>query len=80
MRRATVVVGLIGFLAGVIGGAINWQICVPCLALFLGAGAAGLYTALCAAEQEAAVHEKLLRERDGAPRGVNPRLMDHLPA
>jgi len=39
MRRTTVVVGLIGFLAAVISGAINWQICVPCVALVLGAGA-----------------------------------------
>jgi hypothetical protein len=39
MRRATLVAGLIGFVAAVIIGAINWQICVPCVALFLGAGA-----------------------------------------
>jgi hypothetical protein len=39
MRKATVVAGLVGFLAAVITGAINWQICVPCIALVLGAGA-----------------------------------------
>jgi len=39
VRKATVVVGLIGFLGALISGAINWQICVPCLALVLGAGA-----------------------------------------
>ena len=39
MRRATGLVGLVGFLAAVITAAIQWQICVPCLALGLGAGA-----------------------------------------
>jgi hypothetical protein len=43
MRRATWLAGGVGFLAAVITGAIQWQICVPCLALVLGAGA-GYFT------------------------------------
>ncbi len=39
MRRATLIAGLVGFLGALISGAVNWQICVPCLALVLGAGA-----------------------------------------
>ena len=37
MRRATLIAGLIGFVAAVISGALNSQICVPCIALVLGA-------------------------------------------
>ena len=39
MRRAITFAGVVGFLAAVLAGAINWQICVPCIALVLGAGA-----------------------------------------
>lgn len=37
MRRATLIAGLIGFVAAVISGAINSLVCVPCIALVLGA-------------------------------------------
>jgi hypothetical protein len=37
MRRASFIAGLVGFLAAVISGAFNSQICVPCIALVLGA-------------------------------------------
>src|SRR5437868_5287270 len=39
MRRSTWIAALIGFVAALIGGAAGWQICLPCLALVLGAGA-----------------------------------------
>jgi hypothetical protein len=39
MRRATLIIGLVGFLAALVSGAVNWQICVPCVALVLGAAA-----------------------------------------
>ena len=39
MRRATWIAALLGFVAALIGGAIGWQICLPCLGLVLGAGA-----------------------------------------
>lgn len=39
MRRTIWLVGGVGCLAAVLTGAIQWQICVPCLALGLGAGA-----------------------------------------
>jgi hypothetical protein len=38
MRRTILIAGLVGFLAAVVSGALNSQICVPCIALLLGAG------------------------------------------
>ncbi len=37
MRRAALIAGLVGFVAAVISGAFNSQICVPCVAVVLGA-------------------------------------------
>ena len=39
MRRSTWIAGLVGFVAALLGGAVGWQICLPCLGLVLGAGA-----------------------------------------
>lgn len=38
MRRAIWIAGLVGFLAALLSGAVNSQICVPCVGLVLGAG------------------------------------------
>lgn len=37
MRRAALIAGLVGFVGAAISGALNSQICVPCIALLLGA-------------------------------------------
>ncbi len=39
MRRATWIAAVLGFVAALIGGAVGWQICLPCLGLVLGAAA-----------------------------------------
>ena len=39
MRRATWIAALLGFVAALIGGAIGWQVCLPCIGLVLGAAA-----------------------------------------
>jgi uncharacterized membrane protein YfcA len=39
MRRASLIAGLLGFVGAVISGALNSQICIPCIALVLGAAA-----------------------------------------
>ena len=39
MRRATWIAALLGFVAALIGGAVGWQICLPCVGLVLGAAA-----------------------------------------
>jgi hypothetical protein len=39
MRRATWIIAVLGFVAALIGGAIGWQVCLPCVGLVLGAAA-----------------------------------------
>ena len=64
MRKIVLVVALLGFVAAVVGGSLNSQQCVPCVAVFLGAAAGYLACRVTRPETQA------LASRSGVTAGV----------